>query len=96
MFPACAGLDFIEDGRAFALADFDHDGRLEVLLKNRNAPQLRLVKNVMERLPRSIAFRLRGTKSNRDAHRRGDYGGDRSGTPPDTFTASGIRISLAA
>ena len=35
------GLDFLEDGRAFALADFDHDGRQEVLLKNRNAPQLR-------------------------------------------------------
>jgi tetratricopeptide (TPR) repeat protein/peroxiredoxin len=61
------GLDFVEDGRAFALADFDHDGRLEVFLKNRNAPQLRLLKNVMEELPPSIAFRLRGAKSNRDA-----------------------------
>ena len=37
------GLDFIEDGRAFALADFDHDGRQEVFLKNRNAPQLRIL-----------------------------------------------------
>jgi tetratricopeptide (TPR) repeat protein/peroxiredoxin len=61
------GLDFLEDGRAFALADFDHDGRQEVFLKNRNGPQLRLLKNVMENLPPSIAFRLRGTKSNRDA-----------------------------
>jgi len=61
------GMDFIEDGRAFALADFDQDGRQEVLLKNRNAPQLRFLKNEMERLPPSIAFRLRGTKSNRDA-----------------------------
>jgi len=61
------GLDFLEDGRAFALADFDHDGRQEVFLKNRNSPQLRLLKNVMENLPPSIAFRLRGTKSNRDA-----------------------------
>ena len=61
------GLDFVEDGRAFALADFDHDGRLEVFLKNRNAPQLRILKNVMEELPPSIAFRLQGTKSNRDA-----------------------------
>src|SRR5271157_3513774 len=61
------GLDFLEDGRAFALADFDHDGRQEVFLKNRNGPQLRLLKNVMETLPPSIAFRLRGTKSNRDA-----------------------------
>jgi tetratricopeptide (TPR) repeat protein len=66
-FSACAGLDFVEDGRAFALADFDGDGRLEVFLKNRNAPQLRVLKNTMETLPPSIAFRLRGTKSNRDA-----------------------------
>jgi len=62
------GLDFVEDGRAFALADFDHDGRLEVFLKNRNAPQLRLLRNVMKDLPPSIAFRLRGgARSNRDA-----------------------------
>ena len=61
------GLDFIEDGRAFALADFDHDGRLEVFLKNRNGPQLRLLKNAVENLPPSIAFRLRGGTSNRDA-----------------------------
>jgi len=60
------GLDFLEDGRAFALADFDHDGRLEVFLKNRNGPQLRLLKNVMKDLAPSIAFRLRGVKSNRD------------------------------
>jgi tetratricopeptide (TPR) repeat protein/peroxiredoxin len=64
---AVVGLDFLEDGRAFALADFDHDGRLEVFLKNRNGPQLRVLKNVMDNLPPSIAFRLRGTKSNRDA-----------------------------
>jgi tetratricopeptide (TPR) repeat protein/peroxiredoxin len=64
---AVVGMDFVEDGRAFALADFDHDGRLEVFLKNRNAPQLRLMKNVMKGLPPSIAFRLQGTKSNRDA-----------------------------
>ncbi|MGA9507812.1 MAG: FG-GAP-like repeat-containing protein [Candidatus Sulfotelmatobacter sp.] len=61
------GLDFIEDGRAFALADFDHDGRQEIFLKNRNAPQLRVLKNRIENLPPSITFRLRGTKSNRDA-----------------------------
>jgi len=61
------GLDFIEDGRSFALADFDHDGRLEVLLKNRDAPQLRLLKNVVKDLEPSISFKLRGRKSNRDA-----------------------------
>lgn len=61
------GLDFAEDGRSFALADFDHDGRQELCLKNRNAPQLRLLKNVIQDLPPSIAFQLRGIKSNRDA-----------------------------
>jgi tetratricopeptide (TPR) repeat protein len=61
------GMDFVEDGRAFALADFDHDGRQEVFLKNRNGPQLRILRNVMRALPPAIAFRLRGTKSNPDA-----------------------------
>ncbi len=61
------GMDFLEDGRAFALADFDHDGRQEVFLKNRNGSQLRIMKNVMENLPASIVFHLSGTKSNRDA-----------------------------
>ncbi len=61
------GLDFMEDGRSFALSDFDHDGRQEAFLKNRNAPQLRVLKNVMEELPALIVFSLRGKKSNRDA-----------------------------
>ncbi len=64
---AVVGLDFIEDGRSFALADFDHDGRLEVFLKSRNAPQLRVLKNIMKDLPPAISFRLRGRKSNPDA-----------------------------
>jgi tetratricopeptide (TPR) repeat protein len=62
-----AGMDFLEDSRTFALADFDHDGRVEVVLKNRNGPQLRFLKNVMPRLAPAIAFRLQGRKSNRDA-----------------------------
>ena len=64
---AAIGLDFPEDSRSFALADFDHDGRLELFLKNRNAPQLRILENVEANLPPSIVFRLQGTKSNRDA-----------------------------
>jgi tetratricopeptide (TPR) repeat protein len=64
---AAVGLDFVEDGRSFALADFDRDGRVEVFLKNRNGPQLRLLKNVMAELAPAIAFRLSGKKSNRDA-----------------------------
>ncbi|MBV8672147.1 MAG: VCBS repeat-containing protein [Acidobacteriaceae bacterium] len=60
------GLDFAEDGRSFALADIDHDGRLEMILKNRNAPQLRILRNAMTEVGDSIAFRLRGRTSNRD------------------------------
>lgn len=61
------GLDFLEDGRSFALADIDQDGRLEIILKNRNAPQVRILRNAMRELGNSISFQLRGTKSNRDA-----------------------------
>jgi tetratricopeptide (TPR) repeat protein len=61
------GLDFPDDSRAFALADLDHDGRLEVVLKNRNAPQLRILRNNIRALGNSVTFRLRGIASNRDA-----------------------------
>jgi tetratricopeptide (TPR) repeat protein len=64
---ACTGLDFLEDGRSFALADFDGDGRLEVAVKNRNAPQLRVMKNETPDLAPSVTFRLTGHTSNRDA-----------------------------
>ncbi len=61
------GVDYLEDSRSFALADLDGDGRLEIVLKNRNAPQLRVLRNAMEEIGRSIVIRLRGTRSNRDA-----------------------------
>jgi Flp pilus assembly protein TadD/peroxiredoxin len=61
------GLDFPDDSRAFALLDLDRDGRLEVILKNRNGPQLRVLRNAMTDLGHSISFRLRGKTSNRDA-----------------------------
>ena len=61
------GMDFPDDSRSFVLADIDQDGRLEVILKNRNAPQLRVLRNAMKDIGDSIAFRLRGQKSNRDA-----------------------------
>ncbi|HXH66903.1 MAG TPA: FG-GAP-like repeat-containing protein [Candidatus Limnocylindrales bacterium] len=61
------GMDFGEDSRTFALADFDHDGRVEIVLKNRNGPQLRFLKNMIPRLAPAIAVRLQGKRSNRDA-----------------------------
>jgi tetratricopeptide (TPR) repeat protein len=61
------GVDCIEDSRTFVLSDFDHDGRQEMVLKNRNSPQLRFFKNVIPDLAPAIAFRLTGKKSNHDA-----------------------------
>ncbi len=61
------GLDCLEDGRSFAFADLDGDGRVEIVLKNRSAPQLRILCNSLEGLGDSIAIQLRGTTSNRDA-----------------------------
>jgi hypothetical protein len=61
------GMDFRDDSRAFALADLDGDGRLEILLKNRNAPQIRVLRLAMDGIGNSIVIRLRGSKSNRDA-----------------------------
>ena len=61
------GLDFRDDSRAFVLSDLDGDGRLEVVLKNRNAPQIRILRLAMDSVGNSISFRLQGDKSNRDA-----------------------------
>lgn len=64
-----AGLDFRDDSRAFALADIDGDGRLELVLKNRTAPQIRILRLAMNSAGNSISLRLHGEKSNRDAIR---------------------------
>jgi tetratricopeptide (TPR) repeat protein len=61
------GLDCVEDSRTFVLSDFDHDGRQEMVLKNRNSPQLRFFRNIIPDLAPAIAFRLTGKSSNRDA-----------------------------
>lgn len=61
------GMDFLEDSRSFVLADLDHDGRMEMILKNRNAPQIRILRSVANGIGHSIIFRLRGKTSNRDA-----------------------------
>ncbi len=64
---AAAGLDFPEDGRAFATFDFDLDGDTDILVNNRNSPQLRLLRNNLPTSHHSVAFALEGTASNRDA-----------------------------
>ena len=61
------GLDLRDDSRAYGLSDFDHDGRLEFVLKNRTGPQVRILRNDLEGIGNSITFRLTGRTSNRDA-----------------------------
>lgn len=62
---AAAGLDFLDDGRAFATGDLDADGDLDLVLKSRNEPGIRLVRNDW-RAGGSVAVRLRGNRANRD------------------------------
>ncbi len=66
-FSGVSGLDFADDSRAFAVTDFDGDGRPDVILKSRLGPQVRVLQNDCAEGRRSIGFELRGTKSNRDA-----------------------------
>ena len=42
---ATSGLGFKDDGRGLAMTDWDADGDLDVWISNRNAPQLRFLRN---------------------------------------------------
>jgi len=68
---AVSGLDFLDDGRAMATVDWDHDGDLDVWLKNRTSPALRFMENLGSNVgaPSNsyLALKLIGTTSNRDA-----------------------------
>jgi len=67
---AVSGLDLPDDGRAVAVVDWDHDGDLDLWLRNRNAPRLRLMRNRMNETsgnPRFVTVRLEGRSCNRDA-----------------------------
>lgn len=66
-FSGVSGLDFADDSRSFAVTDIDQDGNLDIVLKSRLAPQVRLLRNKCGVGRQAIALRLRGTQSNRDA-----------------------------
>lgn len=64
-----SGVDWRDDGRALATLDWDGDGDLDVWVRSRTSPRLRLLRNAggaTEAGLRSVALRLQGTRSNRD------------------------------
>ncbi|HXM39897.1 MAG TPA: FG-GAP-like repeat-containing protein [Bryobacteraceae bacterium] len=66
-FSGVSGVDFADDSRAFAVTDIDGDGNLDIVLKSRLGAQIRILRNNCGVGGRSIALRLRGVESNRDA-----------------------------
>jgi tetratricopeptide (TPR) repeat protein len=64
---AATGLDYIDDGRVLALADWDHDGDVDFWVANRSGPQIRYLRNNLKPGTQSVAFRLEGTNCNRNA-----------------------------
>jgi tetratricopeptide (TPR) repeat protein len=64
---AVTGLDFLDDGRAHALADWDLDGDLDIWTTNRTAPRLRLLRNEAGGDSHFLALRLIGRQCHRDA-----------------------------
>ncbi|MGH9491767.1 MAG: CRTAC1 family protein, partial [Terriglobales bacterium] len=64
---AAGGVDFPDDGRAFAVFDCDGNGDCDLALRSRTGPQLRLLRNDAAGIHGSLAVTLRGTRGNRDA-----------------------------
>ncbi len=62
-----AALDHIDDGRCVVPIDWDDDGRLDLLLKNRTAPRVRLMRNTVAGAGRFLTLDLEGVDCNRDA-----------------------------
>lgn len=66
-FSGVSGLDIAADSRAFAALDLDGDGALDLVVKNRLGPQVRVFLNHCAAGRNSLVVELRGTESNRDA-----------------------------
>ncbi len=64
---AQSGMAVANDSRAFAFTDVDGDGHVDVVLKSRLGPQVRVFRNERGVKKPVMAVRLRGVESNRDA-----------------------------
>lgn len=61
-----SGLDFGDDGRGLAVTDWNRDGKLDLWLRNRSAPRLRLMINQAAK-GEFLSLRLQGVTCNSDA-----------------------------
>jgi tetratricopeptide (TPR) repeat protein/thiol-disulfide isomerase/thioredoxin len=57
---SCAGFDLDDDSRGLAVADWDHDGDLDIWLSNRTGPRVRFLRNDFIGAGKSVAFLLEG------------------------------------
>ena len=66
---ASSAFDFPDDARGIGLVDWDHDGRVDLGVSNRNEPRLRILRNTTETSHHWLALRLigDGRRTNRDA-----------------------------
>ena len=62
-----SGLNFPDDGRGLSAVDWDLDGDLDFWINNRNAPQVRFMRNDYPGNNHYVALRLEGKSCNRDA-----------------------------
>jgi tetratricopeptide (TPR) repeat protein len=54
------GLDQIDDSRAVAASDWDHDGDVDLLVTNRTGPRIRFLRNDLGNQSAYVSFRLIG------------------------------------
>jgi thiol-disulfide isomerase/thioredoxin len=64
---AATGFDFLDDGRALGLVDWDTDGDTDVWTMNRTGPRVRYLRNEQRGGNGYLSLRLVGNTCNRDA-----------------------------